>query len=190
MNILVGGRADFGLDETQCTDHHQNQQVTRAPKIITAAETSNWTSNTLYFVPHLFFSGLWDSGFQMKCKICFHLKRGLWTIEQQPREDASNVVSGSEVDWYYECRSCSPFPGNTCACVTAPDASTLTSVNSLEQPAYSAATFCGLWRVLMIVICTAIKLAHFPVIAVVFTELGERYVVFILVIYSDWKLHI
>lgn len=54
MKILVGGRADFGLDETQCTDHHQNQQVTQAPKIITAAETSNWTSNALYSVPLLF----------------------------------------------------------------------------------------------------------------------------------------
>ncbi len=26
---------------------------------------------------------LWDLDFQMKCKIYFHLKRGLWTTEQQ-----------------------------------------------------------------------------------------------------------
>lgn len=27
-------------------------------------------------------SRLWDLDFQLKCKICFHMKRGLWTTEQ------------------------------------------------------------------------------------------------------------
>ncbi len=44
-------------------------------------------------VPLLSSSRLWDLGFQMRCKIYFHLKRGLWTTEQQ-----------SKVAW------CSPFP--------------------------------------------------------------------------------
>ncbi len=35
------------------------------------------------FVPLLSSSRLWDLDFQMKCKIDFHLKRGLWTTEQQ-----------------------------------------------------------------------------------------------------------
>ncbi len=38
---------------------------------------------TLDFKQHGFSSRLWDLDFQMKCKIYFHLKRGLWTTEQQ-----------------------------------------------------------------------------------------------------------
>ncbi len=35
------------------------------------------------YVPLHSSSRLWDIDFQMKCKIYFHLKRGLWTTEQQ-----------------------------------------------------------------------------------------------------------
>ncbi len=47
----------------------------------------NWTSSNMDSVedsvPLHSSSRLWDLDFQMKCKINFHLKRGLWTTEQQ-----------------------------------------------------------------------------------------------------------
>ncbi len=46
-------------------------------------ENSHWTSSNMDAVPLLSSSRLWDLDFQMKCKIYFHLKRGLWTTEQQ-----------------------------------------------------------------------------------------------------------
>ncbi len=44
-------------------------------------ETSHWTSSNMDSVPLHSSSRLWDLDFQMKCKIYFHLKRGLWTTE-------------------------------------------------------------------------------------------------------------
>ncbi len=84
----------------------QHQQMTWQPKSSLTVETSHWTSSNMDSVPLHSSSRLWDLDFQIKCKIYFHLKRGLWTTEQQsssfspqPRWDASDIVSGSEVAW-------------------------------------------------------------------------------------------
>ncbi len=63
----------------------QHQQMTWQPKSSLTVETSHWTSSNMDSVPLHSFSRLWDLDFQMKCKIYFHLKRGLWTTEQQSR---------------------------------------------------------------------------------------------------------
>ncbi len=82
----------------------QHQQMTWQPKSSQTVETSLWTSSNMDSVHSS--SRLWDLNFQIKCKIYFHLKRGLWTTEQQsssfspwPRWDASDDVSVSEVAW-------------------------------------------------------------------------------------------
>ncbi len=61
----------------------QHQQMTWQPKSSLTVETSHWTSSNMDSVPLHSFSRLWDLDFQIKCKIYFHLKRGLWTTEQQ-----------------------------------------------------------------------------------------------------------
>ncbi len=61
----------------------QHQQMTWQPKSSLTVETSHWTSSNMDSVPLHSSSRLWDLDFQMKCKIYFHLKRGLWTTEQQ-----------------------------------------------------------------------------------------------------------
>ncbi len=61
----------------------QHQQMTWQPKPSLTVETSHWTSSNMDSVPLHSSSRLWDLDFQMKCKIYFHLKRGLWTTEQQ-----------------------------------------------------------------------------------------------------------
>ncbi len=61
----------------------QHQQMTWQPKSSLTMETSHWTSSNMDSVPLHSSSRLWDLDFQMKCKIYFHLKRGLWTTEQQ-----------------------------------------------------------------------------------------------------------
>ncbi len=61
----------------------QHQQMTWQPKSSLTVETSLWTSSNMDSVPLHSSSRLWDLDFQMKCKIYFHLKRGLWTTEQQ-----------------------------------------------------------------------------------------------------------
>ncbi len=61
----------------------QHQQMTWQPKSSLTVETSHWTSSNMDFVPLHSSSRLWDLDFQMKCKIYFHLKEGLWTTEQQ-----------------------------------------------------------------------------------------------------------
>ncbi len=60
-------------------DHHQ--QMTWQPKSSLTVETSHWTSSNMDSVPLHSSSRLWDLDFQMKCRIYFHLKRGLWTTE-------------------------------------------------------------------------------------------------------------
>ncbi len=80
----------------------QHQQMTWQPKPSLTVETSHWTSSNMDSVPLHSSSRLWDLDFQMKCKIYFHLKRGLWTTEQQSSSfppDASDDVSVSEVAW-------------------------------------------------------------------------------------------
>ncbi len=61
----------------------QHQQMTWQPKSSLTVKTSHWTSSNMESVPLHSSSRLWDLDFQMKCKIYFHLKRGLWTTEQQ-----------------------------------------------------------------------------------------------------------
>ncbi len=57
----------------------QHQQMTWHPKSSLTVETSHWTSSNMDSVPLHSSSRLWDLDFQMKCKIYFSLKRGLWT---------------------------------------------------------------------------------------------------------------
>ncbi len=61
----------------------QHQQMTWQPKSSLIVETSLWTSSNMDSVPLHSFSRLWDLDFQINCKVYFHLKRGLWTTEQQ-----------------------------------------------------------------------------------------------------------
>ncbi len=61
----------------------QHQQMIWQPKSSLTVETSHWTSSHMDSVPLHSSSRLWDLDFQIKCKIYFHLKRGLWTTEQQ-----------------------------------------------------------------------------------------------------------
>ncbi len=59
----------------------QHQQMTWQPKSSLTVETSHWTSSNMDSVPLHSSSRLWDLDLLMKCKIYFHLKRGLWTTE-------------------------------------------------------------------------------------------------------------
>ncbi len=61
----------------------QHQQMTWQPKSSLTVETSHWTSSYMDAVSLLSSSRLWHLDLQIKCKIYFHLKRGLWTTEQQ-----------------------------------------------------------------------------------------------------------
>ncbi len=61
----------------------QHQQMTWQPKSSLTVETSLWTSSNMDSMTLHCSSRLWDLDFQMKYKIDFHLKRGLWTTEQQ-----------------------------------------------------------------------------------------------------------
>ncbi len=61
----------------------QHQHMTWQPKSSLTVETSHWTSSNMDSVPLHTSSRLWDLDFQMKYKMYFHLKRGLWTTEQQ-----------------------------------------------------------------------------------------------------------
>ncbi len=61
----------------------QHQQMTWQPKSSLTVETSHWTSSNMDSVSLHSSSRLWDPNFQMKCKMYFHLKRGLWSTEQQ-----------------------------------------------------------------------------------------------------------
>ncbi len=84
----------------------QHQQITWQPKSSMTVKISHWTSSNMDYVPLHSSSRLWDLDFQMKCKIYFHLKRGLWTTGEKssscspyPRYDASDDVAVSEVAW-------------------------------------------------------------------------------------------
>ncbi len=55
--------------------------MTWQPKSSLTVETSHWTSSNMDSVPLHSSSRLWDLDFQLKCKIYFYLKRGLWTTE-------------------------------------------------------------------------------------------------------------
>ncbi len=77
-----GRLAALTVDFRKHVDQHQ--QKTWQPKSSLTVETSHWTSSNMDSVPLHSSSRLWDLDFQMKCKIYFHLKRGLWTTEQSP----------------------------------------------------------------------------------------------------------
>ncbi len=68
----------------------QHQQMTWQPKSTLTVETSHWTSSNMDSVSLLSSSRLWDLDFQIKCKIYFYLKRGLWTTEQHKQSSSSS----------------------------------------------------------------------------------------------------
>ncbi len=74
--------AELTVDSENTVDQHQ--QMTWQPKSSLTVETSHWTSSNIDSVPLHSSSRLWDLGFQMKCNIYFHLKRGLWTMSNSP----------------------------------------------------------------------------------------------------------
>ncbi len=59
----------------------QHQQMTWQPKPSLTVETSHWTSSNMDSVPLHTSSRFWHLDFQIKCKIYFHLRRGLWTVQ-------------------------------------------------------------------------------------------------------------
>ncbi len=71
--------AALTVDSENTVDQHQ--QMTWQPKSSLTVETSHWTSSNMDSVPLHSSSRLWDLDFQIKSKIYFHLKRGLWTTE-------------------------------------------------------------------------------------------------------------
>ncbi len=75
--FLVDGCVDCGLQKTKWTN---TSRWHGSPNHQTV-ETSHWTSSNMDSVPLHSSSRLWDLDFRMKCKIYFHLKRGLWTTE-------------------------------------------------------------------------------------------------------------
>ncbi len=77
----------------------QHQQMTWQPKSSLTVETSHWTSSNMDSVPLRSSSKLWDLDFQMKCKMYFNLKRGLWTTEQQ----SSYFFSLAQVRCFWRC---------------------------------------------------------------------------------------
>ncbi len=62
-------------------DQHQQTSWQHKPSL--TVETSHWTSSNMDSVSLLSSSRLGDPDLQMKCNIYFHLKRGLWSTEQQ-----------------------------------------------------------------------------------------------------------
>ncbi len=86
----------------------QHQQMTWQPKSSLTVETSHGTSSNMDSVPLHSSSRLWDLDFQMKCKIYFHLKRGLWTTEQQSNFFLS-VNFACNMLWYSTPWTAPPF---------------------------------------------------------------------------------
>ncbi len=73
--------------------------MTRQPKLSLTVETSHWTSSNMDSVPLHPSSRLWDLDFQIKCKIYFHLNRGIWTTELQ----SSSFFSLARVRCFWRC---------------------------------------------------------------------------------------
>ncbi len=77
QNLLVDGCIDFGLDKTQWINtsrRHGTPNHHWLQKLHTGLQAA-WILSLSSLPP--------DLDFQMKCKIYFYLKRGLWTTEQQ-----------------------------------------------------------------------------------------------------------
>ncbi len=75
--------------------------MTWQPKSSLTVETSHWTSSNMDSVPLHSSSRLWDLDFQMKCKMYFHLKRGLWTTEQQSNSVQYAEKAFDRVNWNF-----------------------------------------------------------------------------------------
>ncbi len=84
--------------------------MTWQPKSSQTVETSHWTSSNMDSVPLHSSSRLWDLDFQMKCKIYFHLKRGLWTTEQQSSYFLLNLDKMLLTMFLFQKWLGSPFP--------------------------------------------------------------------------------
>ncbi len=84
----------------------QHQQMPWQPKSSLTVETSHWTSSNMDSVPLHSSSRLWDLDFQMKFKIYFHLKRGLWTTEFFLHSPGKTLLTLSLVQKWLG----SPFP--------------------------------------------------------------------------------
>jgi len=80
----------------------QHQQMTRQHKSSQTVETSHSTSSNMDSVPLHSSSRLWILFyiyFLIKCKIYFHLKRGLWTTEPTVK----SFFSLAQVRWFWHC---------------------------------------------------------------------------------------
>ncbi len=79
QNLLVDGCIDFGLDKTQWTNtsrRHGTPNITDFRNFTLDFKQLGLCASPLFLQTP-------DLDFQMKCKIYFYLKRGLWTTEQQ-----------------------------------------------------------------------------------------------------------
>ncbi|XP_058604079.1 uncharacterized protein LOC131522542 [Onychostoma macrolepis] len=79
QNLLVDGCIDLGLDKTQWT----NTSRRHGTQIISDFRNFTLDFKQLGFCASPVFLQTPDLDFQMKCKIYFYLKSGLWTTEQQ-----------------------------------------------------------------------------------------------------------
>ncbi len=73
--------------------------MTWQPKSSLTVDTSHWTSSNMDSVPLHSSYRLWDLDFQMKCKMYFNLKRGIWTTEQP----SSYFFSLAQVRCFWRC---------------------------------------------------------------------------------------
>ncbi len=103
QNLLVDSCIDFGL---MMKHNGPTPANVTAPQIITDCGNFTLDFKQLGLCASPVFLQTPDLDLQIKCKIYFYLKRGLWSTEQQsssfspqPRLDASDVVSVSEVAW-------------------------------------------------------------------------------------------
>ncbi len=81
QNLLVDGCIDIGLDK-----HNEATPAdVTAPQIIIDFGNFTLDFKLLGFCASPVFLQTPDLDFQMKCKIDFYLKRGLWSTEQQSR---------------------------------------------------------------------------------------------------------
>ncbi len=93
QNLLVDGCNDFGLNKTQWTNtsrRHGTPNHLWLQKLHTGLQAA-WILCLSTLPP--------DLDFQMKCKIIFYLKRGLWTTEQQ----SSSFFSTAQVRCFWHC---------------------------------------------------------------------------------------
>ncbi len=161
--FLVDGCVDCGLQKTQWTNTSRWHGSPNHHWL----ETSHWTWSNVDSVLLHSSCRLWDFDFQIKCKIYFYLKRGLWTrglhwvwAPAGPNANLAGAGGFTRRSWSEIKRK--PISSNQ---------STLHLIcfdtALLEQPPLSAMTLCdlpSLWRVSMIIFWTITKSAVFPII--------------------------